>query len=267
MQNNKQLLEFFNSDKTFLKPFKEIFSIQNKFDDFAISADFFNKLSSNFFSNKTYFDGFEFIDQKKKEKDFYKKYDALVFKEKKIPIRKNVVHDYFNAMTWLAFPNSKKKLNKKNFIFLEHNFLNGNKNRPRYIDFTTLFDESGIIILTNNSYLSGLMRQKKWKTVFWDNRNLVKKNLSFFLFGHSLFEKIMNNYIGTAARALIIYSENFINGNITLSNLDRILSHYIDQDFFFKNLEKSVSIPLSAIPGWNELNEKEEFYQDNEHLR
>ena len=37
---------------------------------------------------------------------------------------------------------------------------------------------------------------------FWDNRDIVKKVLGF-LFGHSLFEKIMNKYIGTAARALI----------------------------------------------------------------
>ena len=133
MQNNKQLLEFFNSNKIFLQPFKEIFSNQRNFDDFKISADFFNKLSSNFFLNKNSFDGFQFIDQKKKEKDFYKKYDALVFKEKKIPIRKDVLHDYFNALTWLAFPNSKKKLNKKNFTLLEHNYLSGNKNRPRNI--------------------------------------------------------------------------------------------------------------------------------------
>ena len=60
----------------------------------------------------------------------------------------------------------KKKLNKKNFTLLEKNYLNGNKNRPRNIDLTTLLDESGIIILTKNSYLASLIRQKKWKTVF-----------------------------------------------------------------------------------------------------
>ena len=54
----------------------------------------------------------------------------------------------------------KKKLNKKNFTLLEKNYLSGNKNRPRNIDLTTLLDESGIIILTNNSYLASLIRQK-----------------------------------------------------------------------------------------------------------
>jgi len=267
LQNNKQLLEFFNSNKIFLEPFKEIFSIHHNHNDFVISADFLNKLSSSFFFNNTSFDGLEFIDQKKKEKDFYKKYDALVFKEKKIPIRKEVVHDYFNALTWLAFPNSKKKLNKKNFTLLEQNYLNGNKNRPRNIDLTTLLDESGIIILTKNSYLASLIRQKKWKTVFWDNRNMVKESFRFFLFGHSLFEKIMNEYIGTAARALIISNDNFSLDKITISNVDKILSQYIDNDFFFKNLEKTVSVPLFAIPGWSNLNEKQEFYQGNEYLR
>ena len=250
-----------------MQPFKEIFSNQHKHNDFAISADFFNKLSSNFFLNKNSFDGFQFIDQKKKEKDFYKKYDALVFKEKKIPIRKDVLHDYFNALTWLAFPNSKKKLNKKNFTLLEHNYLSGNKNRPRNIDLTTLLDESGIIIFTNNSFLSSLIRQKKWKTVFWDNRDTVKKSFRFFLFGHSLFEKIMNEYIGTTARALIIFNESLPFEKITISNVDQILSDYIDQEFFFLNLEKTVAIPLFAIPGWSNLNEKKEFYQENEYLR
>ena len=250
-----------------MQPFKEIFSNQHKLNDFAISADFFNKLSSNFFLNKNSFDGFQFIDQKKKEKDFYKKYDAIVFKEKKIPIRKDVLHDYFNALTWLAFPNSKKKLNKKNFTLLEHNYLSGNKNRPRNIDLTTLLDESGIIILTNNSFLASLIRQKKWKTVFWDNRDTVKKSFRFFLFGHSLFEKIMNEYIGTTARALIIFNESLPFEKITVSNVDQILSDYIDQEFFFKNLEKTVAIPLFAIPGWSNHNEKKEFYQENEYLR
>lgn len=250
-----------------MQPFKEIFSNLHNLNDFAITADFFNKLSSNFFLNKNSFDGFQFIDQKKKEKDFYKKYDALVFREKKIPIRKNVVHDYFNALTWLAFPSSKKKLNKKNYSLLEHNYLNGNKNRPRNIDLTTLIDESGIIILTKDSYLASLIEEKKWKTVFWDNRNIVKKSFRFFLFGHSLFEKIMNEYIGTAARALIIFNESFQLEKITISNVDQILSDYIDQDSFFKNLEKTVTVPLFAIPGWGSFNDKEKFYQGNEYLR
>ena len=166
MQNNKQLLEFVNSDKIFLQPFKEIISNQRNYNNFAISADFINKVSATYFLSKTCFNGFEFIEQKKKEKDFYKKYDALVFKEKKIPIRNNIVHDYFNALTWLAFPNSKTKLNKKNFNLLEKNYLNGNKNRPRNIDLTTLLDESGIIILTKNNYLADLNTTKKMEDSF-----------------------------------------------------------------------------------------------------
>ena len=66
----------------------------------------------------------------------------------------------------------------------------------------------------------------------------------------------MNKYIGTAARALIFFNENLTSDKITISNVDQILSDYIDQDFFFKNLEKTVSIPLFAIPEWSNLNEK-----------
>ena len=167
----------------------------------------------------------------------------------------------------MAFPNSKKNSTKKTFTLLENNYLNGNKNRPRNIDLTTLLDESGIIILTKNSYLASLIRQKKWKTVFWDNRDIVKKSFRFFLFGHSLFEKIMNKYIGTAARALIFFNENLTLDKITISDVDQILSDCIDQDSFFKNLEKTVSIPLFAIPEWSNLNEKKNFIKENEYLR
>ena len=48
LQNNKQLLEFLNSDKIFLHPFKEIFLIKKNY-DFAISADFINKVSATYF--------------------------------------------------------------------------------------------------------------------------------------------------------------------------------------------------------------------------
>ena len=115
--------------------------------------------------------------------------------------------------------------------------------------------------------MASLIRKKKWKTVFWDNRDIVKKSFSFFLFGHSLFEKIMNEYMGTTARAFIIFNESLPFEKITISNVDQVLSDYIDQEFFFKNLEKTVAVPLFAIPGWSNLNEKKEFYQENEYLR
>ena len=133
----------------------------------------------------------------------------------------------------MAFPNSKTKLNKKNFNLLEKNYLNGNKNRPRNIDLTTLLDESGVIILTKNNYLVDLIRQKKWKTVFWDNRDIVKKSFKFFYSGILFFEKIMNNYIGTAARALIFFNENLTLDKITISDVDQILSECIDKDSVF----------------------------------
>ena len=77
----------------------------------------------------------------------------------------------------------------------------------------------------------------------------------------------MNKYIGTAARALIFFNENLTLDKITISDVDQILSDCIDKDSFFNNLEKTVSIPLFAIPEWSNLNDKEEFYQGNEHLR
>ena len=54
---------------------------------------------------------------------------------------------------------------------------------------------------------------------------------------------------------------------ITISDVDQILSDCIDQDSFFEILKKTISIPLFAIPGWSSVNDKEEFYQENEYLR
>ena len=93
----------------------------------------------------------------------------------------NIVHDYFNANDLVGISKFKNKT-QQNFNLLEKNYLNGNKNRPRNIDLTTLLDIR-VIILTKNNYLADLIRQKKWKTVFWDNRDIVKKVLSFFYSG------------------------------------------------------------------------------------
>ena len=145
---------------------------------------------------------------------------------------------------------------------MEKNYLNGNKNRPRNIDLTTLLDESGIIILTKNSYLASLIRQKKWKTVFWDNRDIVKKSFRFFLFGHSLFEKIMNKYIGTAARALIFFNENLTLDKITISDVDQILSDCIDQDSFLKILKKQYLFHYSQFQNGVVLIKKRNFIKE-----
>ena len=62
-------------------------------------------------------------------------------------------------------------------------------NRPPQRDALTLFDEDGVVVVSTDAELLELVREFRWKELFWQRRDAVKARMCFCVFGHALFPR------------------------------------------------------------------------------
>lgn len=109
--------------------------------------------------NKIFFNApVEFVDQiscpvksfKKRRNNAYsslKPYDQFIVEDKTVPTRASNVHDFFNALIWHLFPQSKFALHER---FLREREKNMYQNRNRTQDILTMFDEGGSFLISHS---------------------------------------------------------------------------------------------------------------------
>jgi len=71
-------------------------------------------------------------------------------------------------------------------------------------DTNTLLDESGVVIPCADSELAELLRDFRWKELFWQRRERVQNSMGIYLFGHGLYEKALRPYIGMTGQGLLL---------------------------------------------------------------
>ena len=128
-------------------------------------------------------------------------YVASISMQGKIPVREKNTHDFLNCLSFLMFPESKLQLN------LRHHFespsgLKPGENRTRTQDLLTIFDEGGVLRLTDaDGYTSDL------------------------IFGHAIYEHVLEGKRIRAARLDLLVDEP-LKGKIPLE-----FGHLADQAF------------------------------------
>lgn len=103
-------------------------------------------------------------------------YLQAVMDEGQIPVRENNLHDVLNAFSFMMFPRSKKALSYRHRMESPEGLKPG-QNRTRTQDLLTIFDEGGVIRLTNSKGIT---------------RDLI--------FGHAIYEHIIHGLNLRAAR-------------------------------------------------------------------
>ncbi len=182
-----------------------------------------------------------------------------------VPTRPENWHDFFNALVWLTFPKAKAALNQIHVQSLNQAMQHKNKVRGPLRDAATLFDESGVIVLSSQPELITLLQQREWKTVFWQHRASVLTSMRFILFGHALYEKALRPYVGMTGKGVFFNAEEaFLQKPLTeqLQAVDRWLA-----DLLLHRLSSNADfspIPVLGYPGWTEANACRGYY-DNQH--
>ena len=60
------------------------------------------------------------------------------------------------------------------------------------------------MVLSSDPELLELVRSFRWKELFWQRRTEVRENMRFFLFGHALYQKALNPFIGMTGKAILL---------------------------------------------------------------
>jgi hypothetical protein len=143
-------------------------------------------------------------------------------------------------------------------------------NRPPACDALTLFDEDGVAVLSSDAALLELVREFRWKELFWKRREEVRQRMRFFLFGHALYQKALDPFVGMTGKAVLLnVPEGFAQLPLKsqVADTDRLLAaHAWDRTRMSHGREFS-PLPVLGVPGWWGDNEQESFFENAGYFR
>lgn len=195
-------------------------------------------------------------------------YESRIFLTGQVQTRTNNWHDFFNALVWKILPRAKSALNQLHYQAQLSELAIKAENRCKLRDAVTLFDESGVIIISSHELLIRLIKGFKWKELFWRQRTTVLSSMRFFVFGHGIYEKALNPFIGMTGKAIIFK----VKKDFFLQDLFNQL-HSVDlmlEQFLLSRLSFSADltpIPLLGYPKWDANNCHESYYENKEYFR
>lgn len=199
---------------------------------------------------------------------FEAQYEPRCYLAGEVQTRSDNWHDLFNALVWLAFPQAKAAINRRHYAALTEETPASGRGGGR--DMLTLFDESGVVIACADAELAGLLRDFRWKELFWAQRARLSGAMAFCLFGHGLYEKALQPYVGMTGQALLLQVEQeFFTLPLTerLEHLDGQLAAYLAAPQHCRHTRELTPLPLLGIPGWTAANSEPGYYDNTRYFR
>jgi hypothetical protein len=183
-------------------------------------------------------------------KDAY--YEVKVYRSGEVETRPDNVHDFFNALAWLAFPQAKARLNALHAAEIPRE--GGQRGRLR--DLLTIFDEGGAVVQCDELALLDLLRNFEWKKLFWDNRDRVRKAMRIVVFGHAVMEQALKPWPGITCKAIVAPAGADADA-ATRAWLGALQPGASPRDL--------AALPIFGYPGW--AVQDEAFYADTRYFR
>ncbi len=193
-------------------------------------------------------------------------YESRIFRSGEVATRERSWHDLFNALAWLAFPGTKREINR---IHGEHLLQRPPErtapmSRGTTRDVLTLFDESGVLVACADPSLADLLTGFQWKDLFWTRRADVISRMRFFVFGHALHEQALRPYPGLTGKAMIVdVDASYLQASLPsqLAVLDAHAAGWF-ATHPLASTRLLAPLPLLGIPGWDAVN-ADAVYYDN----
>ena len=184
-------------------------------------------------------------------------YEAFIFSHKRIPTRDNL-HDFFNGLCWLRFPQTKLRLN---FLQAQEIATEGVRaTRGPLRDALTLFDEN-VLLLQASDDLWHALKLRDWKKLFGELRD-EWQSAHVIIFGHALLEKLVTPYKSITAHVFRIASDVDAKDE---QALDDWLTNNLQPEYLAT--KPYLPLPVLGIPGWWPENEDLSFYSDTQVFR
>lgn len=196
-------------------------------------------------------------------------YELFIHQTRTVPTRDNW-HDLFNAFAWLTFPKTKAALNQAHIQHITAGGLDALKQRSPARDAITLFDESGIIVLSDSRALLEQIPAFNWHNLFVQQREAVKQHMAFIPFGHALMEKMLDPYLGMVAKVILVeVTPNFFNLDRAAQCVwcDAEVARLVVESTIFTSPKNLLPLPFLGVPGWDARNEDAAFYANTDYFR
>ena len=211
-----------------------------------------------------------FVPQEPGKLLFEDQYEPRCYLKGEVPTRADNWHDLLNALVWLTFPKTKAVLNARHYHALIEERASGKTRRGTVRDVNTLFDESGVIVVYSDAELAGLLREFQWKELFWQQREQVRTKMGFYLFGHGLYEKALQPYVGMTGQGLLLtVGSAYFNWPLVqqLAHLDSLLADYLAAPEHCRSTRDLSPVPLLGVPGWDADNDSAAYYDNTAYFR
>lgn len=202
-------------------------------------------------------DGIKFVPQAQKSTLFEDHYEPGIFLRGEVQTREHNWHDFFNALVWHQFPKAKRTINRLHYDLQKSRFPD--KERRPAENMLTIFDEHGVVAISRNSTLLDLISKRRWHELFWERREQTRAELDLIIFGHGLYEKCLNPFVGLSAHSLLFHYADS-------TAVDQLVEQFLSSKHVDLRTRDLVPIPILGYPGWWP-HQDEVFYANDKYYR
>jgi len=180
-------------------------------------------------------------------------YEIGVFESGRVATRPESLHDWFNALAWLAFPLTKARINALHARELPRE-TKGRRGPLR--DLLTIFDEGGAIVVCSDEDLLSLLAKASWRALFLENRERVLGAMRIVVFGHAVQEQAVEPRPGITCKAMVLPE----------GDLDSGAARWLADVPAGTSPKALLPVPIFGYPGWYP-GQDPAFYEDKRYFR
>lgn len=192
-------------------------------------------------------------------------YECRIWESGEVETRPDNWHDYFNALVWLTFPQTKIAVSAAHMRAMQ---VPGER-RGTHRDALTHFDECGIVVLSSQPALLDLLRGFRWKELFVERRAEVVRSMRFVIFGHATYEQMLQPFRGLTAKAVLYpVDEDWLAQPwpAQMAAVDSLLAAELTSGRYTRPRDFQ-PLPMLGIPGATPDNENPAYYDDTWQFR
>lgn len=180
-------------------------------------------------------------------------YEIGVYESGRVATRPESLHDWFNALAWLAFPRTKARINALHARELPRS---GGGRRGPLRDLLTIFDEGGAIVVCSDAELLALLRNASWKALFLDNRQRVLRAMRVLVLGHAVMEQALEPRPGITCKSIVLSG----------GDIDAGAAQWLGDAPAETSPKALLPLPVFGYPGWYP-GQDAAFYENRRYFR
>ncbi|MEN8171014.1 MAG: DUF3025 domain-containing protein [Pseudomonadota bacterium] len=212
------------------------------------------------------------VAQEGKPNHFEQHYAPRIYLSGEIQTRTENWHDFFQLLTWFIFPKTKAVINAIHIPKAKRRIEGGGDvgRRSPVENMLSLFDEGGVVITSSDESLLQLIRDFKWKELFWQRREELVQKFDCITFGHAMYEKGLMPYIGMTANTILLHVDGAYFAKPVAERLayidERLAGIFKAGDQYTKPRDLN-PFPILGMPGWDADNADESYYDNSNYFR